>query len=201
MISLFVQYYLSGNESRQSEIDCCIQKNSSNKFIDRIVFIITPDGSRPTYNDFFKKISEVSGPEDVNIIANSDIYFDETILLAKKVKDGEVYILTRWSVSDSSISFDGDYDPKSQDVWIFKGVPRNVDGNICLGIPGCDCRIAYEFKKAGMSVLNVGRSIISRHLHQVEYRSWKALDYFYYQELGWYTPKIEPSDFFNRIYK
>jgi hypothetical protein len=82
--------------------------------------------------------------------------------------DKVVFAITRHDVQvDGSIQLvPPQYAHGSQDVWIFK-VPIPTDSmftSFCLGIPGCDHRIAHELVQAGYMVLNPSLKIIARHL-------------------------------------
>ena len=210
MINLFVNYYKAKTEERQKEIDFCFDKNAKNKAIDNlIVFAKLPcsfhdcdelvDTDRPTYQDFFN--SALKRPDDINIIANSDIYFDETIQLVNKIKDNEVYCLTRWEYNEGNIidfnRMHGAPPEWSSDAWIFKGACRLKDCRevtaidqktgkfkkipFTLGIPGQDNHIAWKFQQAGYSVSNPSKSIKAIHVHKESSR-----DYGHpYRVTGW----------------
>lgn len=183
MIRLFINWYEETKQPRGSELNTCIENNFRLPHIDEIVNISDchlPEGKivnldfafRPTYSNYFKIISEVVEPEDISIIANLDIYFDETILLAKDMQSNECYALSRWETN-----FDGSKGKQvqdrgdSQDAWIFKGKVKPVpNSDFLLGKLGCDNRIAYELMKAGYEVSNPSKSIRTWHVHQSGYR-------------------------------
>ena len=88
-MNLFINYYNAG--SRQDEIDYCLKKNLENPLIKRVVALMVKGVTemvehpkltiiyiedRPTYQRFFNETRKYEG---VNIIANSDIFFDETL--------------------------------------------------------------------------------------------------------------------------
>jgi hypothetical protein len=168
MIRLFYNYYEDKNPIRKKEIDFCLQKNLTNSHIKTII-VETPQ--KPTYSYFFQKINEVTEPEDVNIICNSDIFFDETIALAENIKHKEFYALLRWEYFPN-IAPQFHERPDSQDTWIVRGKIENVFGNFTLGIRGCDNRIAYEFQKAGYNVINPSKSIKTYHVHNSGIRNY-----------------------------
>lgn len=176
MIRLFVNWYIEKKQPRGKELNLCIEKNFHCEYIDEIVNLsdtpLPETGKfkniqidhRPTYSDFLKVVSDLAQPKDVSIIANMDIYFDETILLTKRMTDRDAYALTRWDVNAEGITFMNRAD--SQDVWIFKGKPKEVKGaNINLGTPGCDNAMAYLIKKAGYRISNPSLSIKTYHVH------------------------------------
>ncbi len=172
MIRLFYNYYEDKHPSRKREIDFCLQMNLSNKLLQTVV-VESP--GKPTYDFFFQKINEVTGPDDINIICNSDIFFDSTIALVSNIKEKEMYALLRWEWhGPHHIVFHER--PDSQDTWIVKGKVENVMGNFSLGIRGCDNRIAYEFQQAGYKVLNPAKSIKTYHVHNSMIRNYTMAD-------------------------
>ena len=72
MINLFINSFDHEDKRRKSEIDYCLQRNEANEFIDNIVIVNRND--RATYGDFFRIMNDYKN--DINIIANLDIYFD-----------------------------------------------------------------------------------------------------------------------------
>jgi hypothetical protein len=158
-MQLTTPLYLTSNAQRQDEIDFCIKQNELNPLITRINLI-----NNRNYAAAFGLAED-----GINILANSDIYFDETLSLAQDIKEGEVYCLSRWDKTDSGIKHLNAWD--TQDAWIFRG-KMNVDANFDLGTPGCDNRIAYVLQKAGYKVLNPSCSIRAIHVHQSNHRTY-----------------------------
>ena len=173
MIRLLYNYYEDKNPARKKEIDFCLQKNLENPHLN-VIIIETPD--KPRYDFMFVKLNSLTGPDDVNIICNSDIFFDETILLAPQhLKHREVFALSRWDyISDQRIKLFDRRD--SQDTWMWKGKMEGVISGFTLGRRGCDNRIAYEFKNAGYKVTNPSRSIKSYHVHNSNVRNYSHHD-------------------------
>lgn len=190
MINLYTSFYIDKNPDRQKELEDCLMMNIKCEYIDHI-YVIT-DGTvesdlllddkvteysykyRPTYNTFFEVIRMTSKPDDWNIIANTDIYFDNTLELLDKYKSGKpiCFALCRWEVLKDKIEFLNR--PDSQDSWIFKGLPRRIDGNFCLGTCGCDNAIAHRFMMSGYNVINPSRSIKTYHLHLSGVRNYNV---------------------------
>ena len=174
-INLFVNYYQCGNKERQKEIDFCLDYNKkSNLFSEIIIF----DG-RPTYNDFFKETKNY--PNDINILTNSDIYFNDTILKVKEMTDSQCYCITRWEEDEEkgAVRFKEKHvynneakEKYSQDVWVFKGKTRSINGRFNLGVPGCDNRIAYEITMSGYKVSNPCPDIQCIHKHKNPERNY-----------------------------
>lgn len=169
-INLFVQYYKCGNEERQKELDACSRVNHQKKHFHKI-FSLT---ERLTYKELFKLTQEYD--DCINVIANSDIFFDETILYARFMGENDCYALSRWDYLESGVAVL--FDRKdSQDVWIFNGAAKIIKNcDFQLGVPGCDNRIAYEIKQAGYNVLNPSKTIHAIHLHNSQLRTYDNKD-------------------------
>lgn len=160
-IRLFYNYYEDKDLQRKKEIDYCLDQNINNTNFDLIVL---GSDKIPTYGFFFEKINQLAGPDDISIICNSDIFFDDSIRLIDAMGAKDFYALSRWDWSNGSSTL---RDLKnSQDTWIIRGKIENVNGDIPLGVPFCDNRIAFEFSKAGYRVLNPAKSIKTYHYHQ-----------------------------------
>ena len=171
-INLFTSYFESGNADRQAELDLCMEKNENNEFINRI---FTISRFRPTFSDFFRYIKAYSKPGEINIIANSDIYFDATLQILESLYNKNLCL----ALSRSDLIC-GELKPwhsrDSQDAWIFFGKPRNIYGDFYLGKPGSDNRIAYEINKAGYQVINLCKTITIIHVHETQLKSYVRSD-------------------------
>ncbi len=194
MIRLLTSYYIDQNQDRQKELNECLKRNIDNKFIDEIIVLIEYPidlkenvhlmnkkiktvliHSRPFYNVFFNLINQNTGSKDWNIIANSDIFFDETIGTLSDKYNGLNKLclaLTRWDIQkDGSINFLNRRD--SQDAWLMQGmVSEKVNGDFTMGQAGCDNAIAERFKRVGYSVINPSKSIKAYHLHNSGVRNY-----------------------------
>jgi hypothetical protein len=117
------------------------------------------------YNTAFEYSNErLSG--NICILANSDIFFDDTLrLLRGKINwDNKFYAITRHNVLiDGSLAFTDSNG--CQDVWIFRSPIKSFKSDFELGRPGCDNRIVWEAKHAGLIVLNPCKVLVCRHLH------------------------------------
>src|SRR6478735_8373530 len=94
---------------------------------------------------------------NINIITNSDIFFDESINLLNDQDLTKKFIaLTRWDINiktGKSKFFNVAY---SQDSFFWKGY-LNLDGfdlNYYLGTPGIDNALCGEFHEMGFKVIN-----------------------------------------------
>lgn len=190
MINIFVSYYKASTPERQAEIDYCLKANCENPLIDKIYvasgFILpvesdkivekfSHDNNKPTYAQFINVVNYYSEESDINIIANSDIIFDDTIALTSEMKSDECWALSRWEMKEDNtkhpvqIQIYGD----SQDCWIFRGKIKPLDkSDFPLGMMGCDNRIAYEIKKAGYKISNPSKSIHTWHFHNSNVRGY-----------------------------
>jgi hypothetical protein len=99
------------------------------------------------------------------VIANADIFFDKTLDHARPAK-GELYALGRWDDDARGLRHFERID--AQDAWIFRSpLPAAMiaGSGFCVGMHGCDNRLAYEAEKAGLRVSNPSRTIIAHHVH------------------------------------
>lgn len=178
-INVFTSIYHDANRRRQVELKLCLDKNRKNKHFN---LIVRESNTRMTFNDFFEDIRKHGDDKGVNIVCNSDIYFDDTVLLTEQILETQVYALNRW-----------DWHPYnepihynmlgSSDVWVFRGIPKNINGDFYLGNWGCDGRLGYEIIKAGYSLYNPSLSIKTVHLHHVNVHNY---DLFNDQVVGPY---------------
>lgn len=176
MVNLFVCTYTEPNLQRAEELQECLNRNIALK--DVHVHILHDDPKRHTYVELFEyansKIQDVS---DVSIIANSDIYFDDTsiALIDAHLAFNECYALTRWDVQVQG-------DPvfldrrDSQDSWCFRGRIRNIPASFTTGIPGCDNCLAMILHQAGYILKNPSCTIKSYHLHLTQIKSYGDSD-------------------------
>lgn len=174
--NLFISLYPEQDKQRRKELLDCLDFNESNQLIKHIH--VLNEGMlaaklircherliahRVTYNDLFNFVNEYTRKDDINIIANSDIYFENTLELATKIKDNDCYAISR-------VGMPKNYKAGSQDVWIFKGRIRPIRADFPIGVPGCDNRLAHEIAKVGYDIINPCRTIKCRHLHKG--KSW-----------------------------
>lgn len=169
-INLFIQVYESGNAKRQKELDTCLEINKSLNINGVPYFNIIEVKERLTFNQMFKLFI----PNEINIIANSDIYFDETILNVRWIGINECYALSRWDYQNERAVLFNRKD--SQDVWVFNGEVTENIGNYNLGVAGCDNKIAYELAQCKYQVSNPSKTIHAIHLHESNYRTYHVKD-------------------------
>ena len=123
---------------------------------------------RPPFAEMFAAANRRSGSDDINVIANSDVSFDETLrLAADNLEVSECWALSR----------DDSQRPDSQDAWVFRGpILVSAGCDFTPGLPGCDNRLACLLKEAGYHVLNPCLSVHVRHHHASGVRRYRRLD-------------------------
>jgi len=181
MIRLFTTIFSVEDKKREQEYRTAMTCNLDQSGIDEIhVFeegesglspstekgVLRKIGTRPHYSDFFSWINELAGPDDISIIANTDIFFEDSITAVDRfLKNDECYALSRWDAQPdgSPRLFDRN---DSQDAWIFRGpIQEAVYGDFPLGVPRCDNRLLHELRTGGYHVRNPAFSIRALHLH------------------------------------
>lgn len=181
---LFTSYFDSGNPARDRELNTCLVNNLNSPHIDHVYVYsesnnlpthtkLTPQyNGRPTYQNLIDWANDIADPTDVVVIANSDIYFDETLNWAHNVNMGSTLIaLSRWDVAPNGTKRLFAYE-HSQDTWIFKGKIRIEGADYFMGLPGCDNKIAHDADHQGYRVVNTAKDIITYHLHNTNVRSY-----------------------------
>lgn len=167
MIRLFQNLYTDKNPIRQKELDYCLTRNK-NLFGGQ--GFIKSKVDRPTFRQLFEQINSIAEPDDISIIANSDIFF-ESFFDFSLIKQNEAWCLSRWEyIKGNPVLYDH---ADSQDVWAFRGQINEVpDCDFGLGKPGCDNAIAERIQRSGYKVLNPSKSIKSIHLHTSGIRNY-----------------------------
>jgi hypothetical protein len=154
---------LYGPDSRQAEL---AEAWANNNALFNAVTI--PEG-RPTFTDLFA----MCRADAVNVIANSDIYFDHTLRdNIHKLDEDEVWALSRWD--DAGTTLVPYHRADSQDAWIVRGGPHEVEAPYTMGMPGCDNAIAHELVKRRYMVTNPCMTVKAIHLHRSGYRTYRT---------------------------
>ena len=203
-VNLITQYFPSKDKIRFKENLYCLHKNISNPYIDKIYLlnekiytqkelglndeqikkIVQVDiKKRMKYSDFFNFINhkkEKDNLEGYVILANSDIYLNETVtnlyrtnLSFKKA----CFMQLRLDTIRKYLKRRND----SQDTWIFHSntIPSlkfSYLFNFNLGIPGCDNKIVYQFYKLNYTIYNEPYRIETIHIHKSMIRTYKITD-------------------------
>jgi hypothetical protein len=201
MVNLFTTYYYDAD--RENELYHVHLINKSCKFIDMIYAmnemkphnVSMPEknvsmrwiDSRPTMQQLFDWVNEVTGYDDINIVANSDIYFDEEgiDIIKLLLTENDCWALTRWEMnSDNMVKFgnimvkDATFMDRSdsQDTWCFRGRIKPGNYNFKIGTPGVDNRLAFEIQKAGYNISNPSWTVKTYHLHKGDHRAWHGTE-------------------------
>lgn len=191
-VNLFTQYYLDSNLERQHELFYCLTRNTINKFKKIIVLVENDEvkkivqknfpncksiniGKRASFNDYFKIMDEYEYADDINIMSNSDIFFDNL----DNIKDYLANLTNKTCLALSRYDFhtNGHTEPflraDSQDTWIFTGNPKiHTELEYGMGIAGCDNRLAYDIQAHGYDVINPSHTIKTFHLHLSNVRNY-----------------------------
>jgi hypothetical protein len=107
--------------------------------------------------------------EGVNIICNSDIQVSPEMVDALSgyiFRPKECFALSRWE--DGALYNQWD----SQDCWVFLGCPPAINGDFRMGTAGCDNRLVWELRNAGMVVRNPSKTLKVIHHHRSGFRSY-----------------------------
>jgi len=186
MVRLYTTFYRDPRRHRMAEYVECLNHNLACAAIDEVrVLVEGPENilpasgklrtmaipRRPTYDDFFKWINESAAADDVSIIANADIWFDNSIgVSSRALGPRECFAMARW---DGATLFDRN---DSQDCWVFRGPVDGVNGEFPIGIPRCDNRVLYELQAAGYRVRNPAFSIRAHHVHKGKRMEYATAD-------------------------
>ncbi|MEK6889064.1 MAG: sulfotransferase domain-containing protein [Nanoarchaeota archaeon] len=198
-VNLLIQYYKDDMPERQKELEECIKRNINDNGIDRIFMFFPKEVNAShikskkvkkiflrkqlTYWDCFNFAnSRLSG--DICVIANTDIYFDESLAIVSRANFRNLLIaLTRHDIMpDGSaglmknpVKRDKEYkkiDPAhSQDVWIFRPPIVKSESNFIMGRAGCERALARELLNKKINVINPSLIIKTYHLHLTQKRN------------------------------
>lgn len=182
MVRLFQSWYPEPNLQRAEELRSCLTANLALECLDEVCLLLERGAvpplqhpklccrsvpCRPTYQHFVCWANElVSSSLDITLIANSDIFLDQTLtLLNELLQTKQCAALSRWDVrpDGTAVLFDRN---DSQDVWVFRGPIREIVADYCVGIPRCDNRIMFELRQAGYTVINPAMTVRAMHLHR-----------------------------------
>lgn len=183
---LLTEFFNSERPNRTNEIIFCIKENIKNKYIEKIYLFVdkhekVPDEilddkviiirrNRPTYYEMIKMSNELESKDELFIIANSDILFDESLQYVYNIDMSKVFMgLTRHDYVTKE--FFGRI--SSQDAWIYKrGLKEDEKADFKLGTYYCDSRIFRIYYDLGYNVLNPSKKVKIWHYHTDEYRNY-----------------------------
>jgi len=156
------------NPNRSNEIQV-VHENNGRVFSN----ILHPDIRK------FSELFDLAQEDKINILANGDIFFDDTSQLEKifHIPYNVCYALSRWELPEGGKPGEGKLFDRadSQDVWIFRGRLNLLPGfgSYNMGILGCDNRLAWELDHNGYGVLNPSKTIKTWHYHNSKYRTYR----------------------------
>lgn len=177
--------YWDKNE-RSYEYKIAFEKNIANQIIEKIYIFyekfsgVTPDFLRnpkicvvpidhlPCHKDFYDFANKFLAG-DIIVMANSDIFFDDTLNLLRYIDfDKSNVVLTRYPYQSAGrLSYaDG------SDSWIFRSPIKYQQGDYKIGVAGTEHALIGEWVKSGYNIVNPCLSITSWHVHKSTARSW-----------------------------
>ncbi len=191
-INLLTQFYFDKEVQRYAELEYCISKNNKNDFDKIYTFVENENverfvkekykkcipiniGRRASFNDFFELL-EKQEPDSINVMSNSDIFFDDLSLIKDLSKPDVCLALSRYDFhKDGTLT--PFLRPDSQDTWIFYGNPKiRTELDYGMGMAGCDNRLAYDISQQGFSVINPASIIKTYHYHDSGIRNYLGED-------------------------
>jgi len=177
MINIFYNLYVDPDPVRDAELVYSYQQTQVG--LPDIASIQLIDG-RPTFREYFDLIKEVSLPNDINVIINSDCWLEHSSLpYIFNITYDEVWCVSRRDVLSVVPFIAGDIMTDRQDCWIFRGNflkdEKNLFCDFTQGIFGCDLRLAYEFVKVGYTVKNPCDKVLLYHYHLSNLRRYSLI--------------------------
>jgi hypothetical protein len=220
-IYLFQQYYIPSDEVRYHEVRDTLYKNIMNDNIDMIYLLNEkiydyrdPLLSHPKVKQIhistrltFQNVMEYVRKNNIKgyvIIANADIFFDETLY---NIRHSELCTSYKKMITQLRFEYNGNcatspiFGPRidSQDTWMFHTnefitQDQEVVFNFELGTPACDNKMIYLLKVLGYTIINDPLKIKTYHNHKSLRRNYPAslkLPYGYITPYGF--PDMNPS--------
>jgi hypothetical protein len=161
VILLFLNTYTDPDPARNAELQDALSRNRVNPLVN-----VVEIPGRPTFAMMFAYMRAHTARDDVGILANADIYLDETAELFGLIGERECWACSRWENG-------GCYNrPDSQDAWAFRGPPPDIPADFSMGELGCDNRLARMIRDAGYKVVNPALSVKCHHLHASNVRRY-----------------------------
>lgn len=177
---LLVGHYEEPDPARGAEYAECLRRNCEIPCIEQVQrFIETSTwqqvdhpkvhnvhhGHRAKFEELFAYSNRELGGH-ICIIANSDIFFDDTLSqLTEYDFTNQLLAISRWNLATNGETLLAKGSEGTQDVWIFRAPIVWFPANWHFGVMACDGRIVHEARKAGLEVRNPCLSIKATHLH------------------------------------
>lgn len=187
-VTLLVGHYDEPILRRAHEYDICLRMNLVNPDINRVIVFNESDplfvcaGARVvehkrrlTY-DFLFNYANTFLRGDIVVIANADIYFDDSIRKVHDIRftDDRLLCLSRWNLKPDS-TLEQTAGPLSHDAWIFQAPLREFPCPWALGTWGGDGRLATAAVWEGLKPVNPCRDLRAIHLHQSGVRNYEKV--------------------------
>uniref|UniRef100_A0A7S3GBR4 Uncharacterized protein n=1 Tax=Palpitomonas bilix TaxID=652834 RepID=A0A7S3GBR4_9EUKA len=193
-IHIVVQYYIDKDETRRDEVKTCLLENLKCPHVEGVHCLLDEPltmeefrdeqggeklksvyvGKRLTYKMAFDYANEhLSGK--VVILMNADIHVNDSARHFDHIEmSGRAFALTRHDYTKTGLQFEPFAAPICQDAWAFcSPISDKVDADYQLGKPGCDNRIAFELRRAGLHVSNPSQTIKVVHRHASQKRNYQ----------------------------
>jgi hypothetical protein len=198
--TLIQQWYTASPAKRHKEIKECLEKNIACPYIDSILLLNEAEytnipaspkittvniGHRMTYYDALTAAKDRVPAGDIVIIANSDIWCNETLSYLWRIglKEHSLFLaLLRWEDVATPHIFGPR--PDSQDTWIFARdcltfTPGKEEFDYPFGQSGCDNAIALDMMRHKFLVANPAYSIQTMHSHKSNVRTYDPKNILY----------------------
>lgn len=195
---LITQYYKPANARRAREIDTCLRKNVECRYIDKIILLgekmydLSGEkieqhviGERLRFNIVMKWIYDHVDPNTNVVIANSDIYMDDTLSILWSINTENVFFsLLRWDDAENPSAPPKMFGPRSdsQDTWIVnaKSVKERTWDWSTIDFPfgkgGCDNAFTIEMFRQKFLVVNPAINLVTHHVHNSRIRDYDPAD-------------------------
>lgn len=200
---LFTQWFKATPEVLTYNL-YCLYKNLANESIDKLVLfvdncefnnifneklIIVPIQPRLSYK-MWMDYADKEYPEDIKILTNSDVYFDESLSFLDQINKWEntLYILTRKDLTKDGkiIPSSTNYNPdnicpispnNSQDAWIYKHIDIEFNRDWNLGVMHCENHFRELAKQSGIMTINLFEKIRLIHVDWRTHKTYSQVPY------------------------
>ena len=194
------QFFVSPKPRRSAEIVHTLQKNAECNYVDKIILLNERQyelpvsslkieqhviGHRLNFRTVLQYIYEKVPSDVLVVIANSDIYLDDSWRLLWSLSMRSTFLsLLRWDVQENPQEKPVLFGPRSdsQDTWVISSnsVKERSWNWPTLDIPfgqnGCDNAINVEMLRNKYMVANPCMSLTTNHVHTSGIRTYKNLD-------------------------
>lgn len=179
MIRLIVNRWNEPHPVRRAELELCARKNADNPHIEVVVLEAQ---ARLSYQALFDAANaRLASTDDISVIANADMYFDDTIVLAAALGPTDAYALSRYDVrADGTAQL---IDSLGIDAWLFRGLIEGIKAAFPLGSWATDVRLNAEIVAAGYRLYNPAKTIKSYHVHASNIRNYRQICMYPGQEV------------------